>query len=109
MKKIAIVAGMFLVVSSFFTPGVYAQDILNGIFGENGVLSVPVRVGADVAGRGLKFVSAMLGGNYYRDYGDTGYRHGGYANEYDYGKYGDGDNGYGYNHQGVDGNGFSGV
>ncbi len=86
-----------------------ARDTADEALGQDSVLSVPFRLLGDIAGRGVKFASAMLGGNYYRDYGDTGYRHGGYAYEYDYGKNGDGANGYGYNHQGLDGNGYSGV
>lgn len=111
MKKtfIAISAFIFL-FSAFMTSGVYARDITDALFGkDSGIISLPFKILGDVGGAGWKFFNSMLGGDYYRDYGDTGYRHGGYAYEYDYGNYGDGADGYGYNHQGLDGNQFSGV
>ncbi len=98
-----------LIVAFILASPLQAREIADEALGQDSVLSVPFRLVGDLAGRGVKFAGAMLGGNYYRDYGDTGYRHGGYAYEYDYGKNGDGANGYGYNHQGLDGNGYSGV
>ncbi len=110
MKKIAgVFVVCFLLSWSVFVPGVFARDLAAEIIGENGILSVPLRLVGEAGGRGIKFVHSLLGGDYYRDYGDTGYRHGGSAYENDYGGYGDGNNGYGYNHQGVDGNDYTGV
>ena len=110
VKKICLMfVALLLLISAFVTPGVYARDITDAIFGKDSLVSVPFKIVGDAAGRGWKFFNSMLGGDYYRDYGDTGYRHGGYAYEYDYGNYGDGANGYGYNHQGLDGNQYSGV
>ena len=110
MKKVFLILSVFVFACSVFPSSrAYATDPLNAAFGEDSLISVPLKVAGDAAGRGIKFFSSMLGGKYYRDYGDTGYRHGGYAYEYDYGNYGDGYDGYGYNHQGLDGNQYSGV
>ncbi len=110
MKKVFLVLNLFVFVFSvFLSPCADAADPLDAAFGKDSLISVPFKIVGDAAGRGFKFFSSMLGGHYYRDYGDTGYRHGGYAYEYDYGNYGDGHDGYGYNHQGLDGNQYSGV
>ena len=108
-KTFALCTALLIMISLLVTPGVYARDAVDAIFGKDGILSVPIRVMGDGASRGWRFFDSMLGGHYYRDYGDTGYRHGGYAYQYDYGNYLEGANGYGYNHQGLDGNGYSGV
>ena len=108
-KNFALTVAFLILFTAFLTPRVYARDIVDGMFGKDSLISVPLKIVGDVGGRGFKFFNSMLGGDYYRDYGDTGYRHGGYAYENDYGNYGDGDNGYGYNHQGLDGNQYSGV
>lgn len=111
MKKTFIsLTAILLLISALVTPALYARDITDAMFGkDSGLVSVPFKLFGDAIGCGLKFFSSMLGGQYERDYGDTGYRHGGYAYENDYGNYGDGANGYGYNHQGLDGNQYSGV
>ena len=109
-KKFLLSFALILLLSAFLTPGVFARDVTDAMFGkDSGLVSVPFKMLGEAVGRGWKFFNSMLGGDYYRDYGDTGYRHGGYAYEYDYGNYGDGANGYGYNHQGLDGNQYSGV
>ncbi len=108
-KTFVLAVGFLLFFSAFYAPRVYAQDIADAVFGKDSLISVPLKIVSDVGGRGFKFFNSMLGGDYYRDYGDTGYRHGGYAYENDYGNYSDGSNGYGYNHQGLDGNQYSGV
>ena len=104
-----VVTAIVMFCSLWSTPGVHARDTLDAIAGQDSLLTMPFRLVGDLMGRGFKFFNSMLGGDYYRDYGDGGYRHGGYAYHYDYGNYQDGANGYGYNHQGVDGNGYSGV
>ena len=110
MKKFfALLSALIVLTFSYVIPGAFARDVTDAIIGQDGLLSVPARLAGCVMGTGLKFFSAMLGGPYDRDYGDTGYRHGGYAYQYDYQSNGDGANGYGYNHQGLDGNGYSGV
>ena len=108
-RTFMVVTAILMFYSLWSTPGVYARDTLDAIGGQDSLLSVPFRLVGDLAGRGFKFFNSMLGGDYYRDYGDGGYRHGGYAYHNDYGNYQDGHNGYGYNHQGLDGNGYSGV
>jgi len=108
MRKIIAVimcAGfLFSVPSSLF-----ARDLLDALFGNDGVAHTVVKIGAEGAFRPVKLADSLLGGDYERDYGYDGYRHGGYANEYDYGHYDSGDNGYGYCHHGLDQNRFNGV
>jgi hypothetical protein len=109
VKKLISFFVVFVVFAAVFMAPVAYADPIDSIFGKNGVMSVPIKLAQEVGTRGVKLFNALLGGDYYRDYGDTGYRHGGYAYQYDYGTYGEGNNGYGYNHQGLDGNAFSGI
>lgn len=108
MKKIIAVAMCVGVLVSM--PGsLFARDMLDAMFGNDGVCHTGAKLVADPLCRGPRLINSFFGGDFERDYGYDGYRHGGYASEYDYGHYGSGDNGYGYCHHGMDQNRFSGI
>lgn len=106
-KMIAVVMCLGVLLS--IPSSLFARDLLDALFGNDGVC----HTGAKVVSEGFfvapKMVDSLLGGDFERDYGYDGFRHGGYATEYDYGHYATGDNGYGYCHHGVDHNRFTGI
>ncbi|HRZ87766.1 MAG TPA: hypothetical protein P5287_08115 [bacterium] len=108
MKKfVALVISIGVLLS--LPHSLFARDFLDAVFGNNGLFHTAAKATGQYAFYGPKLASSFVMGNYERDYGYDGYRHGGYTHEYDYGHNASGDNGYGYCHHGMDHNRFSGV
>jgi hypothetical protein len=108
MKKLIAVV-MCLGVLLSMPSSLFARDLLDAVCGNDGLFHTGAKLASEGIFRAPKFIDSLFGGDFERDYGYDGYRHGGYTHEYDYGHYGSGDNGYGYCHHGLDHNRFSGV
>lgn len=108
MKKILILVVMLGLIVSV-PSSVFARDVFDALVGNNGFVHTLLKAAWEIAGRPARLGNSLIGGSFEADYGYDGYRHGGYATEYDYGHYGSGDNGYGYCHHGLDHNRFEGV